>query len=663
MINPIDGFRLARTKLRTRRIRLATTVIISSLLFAVLAFLGALTEGVVRSLNSFSKEGYGQRYFVQASPVMYSGVLGEDASIIDSLRPVQRDLIAQKKTTAKKLNITYDENTDQTLPLQISKGMNGATDTYLNFMSKVVIDLMNARNRDIPGSDYESFAKVAKTAGSVATYQSTAGISRQMGAPGTASGTLTVLIAGKETPALRADNINAINGINSITQTGWRGADEALIQPFILPGQTMAVKADGSIPVVAPYGAAEEILGLKPLPQTASTEQKLSRLVEVRKGIAGHTAQICFRNGTSADLFAQAIQQQKEIEANKSNKEYVKPSLIYQVPDKACGEVTIKSDTRNAEEKKQAATQRTFDTQFGNYTEPTQGIVNIRIIGISREMNTDYSLSASSILTSLLGSSMGDGWVSPLKALSDNPITKKAQGGSVNELPRGSVQYYAEFQSLANAKAFIAQQTCDEAITVNTGGGNVMVVTKNGPPTADLAAACANSGKPFTVSPYGNSAGAVEEFRKAIWKFARIAILIIIGIASLVMMGNVGKIIADGRRETAVFRSLGAKRFDISQIYLTYTVLLCALITLCAVTIGSVAAYLLSAHYSPNLSVSAVIIYNAQDIHTQFVLYGLNPMYIAAIAGIVLVAGLISSGIPLLTNMRRNPIRDMRDDS
>ena len=160
-----------------------------------------------------------------------------------------------------------------------------------------------------------------------------------------------------------------------------------------------------------------------------------------------------------------------------------------------------------------------------------------------------------------------------------------------------------------------------------------------------------------------SSAGAIEEFRSIFWKISRFVLLAIVIIAALIMMGNVGKIIADSRRETAVFRALGAKRLDISQIYLTFTVLICAFITVMSLALGSLAAYFVHQRYTDELSVQAVLTYNAQDLHKQFSLFGVNPLYIGAIAGLVLIAGLLAASLPLLTNTRRNPIRDMRDDT
>jgi ABC-type antimicrobial peptide transport system permease subunit len=128
-------------------------------------------------------------------------------------------------------------------------------------------------------------------------------------------------------------------------------------------------------------------------------------------------------------------------------------------------------------------------------------------------------------------------------------------------------------------------------------------------------------------------------------------------------MGIVGKIIADSRRETAVFRALGATRFAVAQIYLTYSLFIAAFIMLLAFVVGSGTALLLSNRLSPDASVSAVLAYNAQDVHKQFTFYGLDITYVAIVLCMVVLAALLSTVLPLLTNMRRNPIRDMRDEN
>jgi ABC-type antimicrobial peptide transport system permease subunit len=183
----------------------------------------------------------------------------------------------------------------------------------------------------------------------------------------------------------------------------------------------------------------------------------------------------------------------------------------------------------------------------------------------------------------------------------------------------------------------------------------------SGPPAIGFDS-CVNSGKPLTISPYGNNAGAVEEFRRGFWLVTRYIILAIVILASLIMMGNVGKIIADSRRETAVFRALGAKRFDVGQIYITYSMMLAGLLFASSAVIGTLAAAWLDSWLRPTMSVVAVLTYNAADTNKQFWLFGFDIRLFIAIFVLIVIAAFISTIIPLSGNLRRNPIKDMRDE-
>lgn len=669
MIWPQEAVLLAGTKLKTRKIRLIITIVITSLMFGVLIFLASITEGSIHSIKSFGEEGYGRKYYVQATPLTYLNSPGTNQEIKDHFGSQQRDLVARKKASAKKLNITYDETTDMSLPIntvQVSGDNNGIPSNFANFSSPMVADYLNKKNASIPGTSYEDFTKVARQAGAKKVYSGTASGGLAFSFVGSSgAGQVSVLIDGKEDYSKLAGITTGqpdITGIASISTIGWRSSDGELLRPFVLPGQNLENGSDQSVPIIAPYSAAEEILKLKPLPQTATSDEKLNRLVEVRKGIAGKSAELCYRNTASNELLTQALQQQKDIESNKNNKDYVKPSLIYQLPVTGCGGVTIKSDKRSADEKKEAAKKKAFDIEFGQYTELEQGIISIRIIGINPDIGYSPSISANSILTSLFTSSLGaGGWISPAKAVMDNKLATKVQGGTAIDAPRTNVIYFAQFDALAEVENFIKNQTCDGLVGIQgIGGSNQSIDVSPGQTTTTN---CINQKKVLSVTPYGNSAGAIEHFRAGIWKFARFAVLVIVVLATLVMMGNVGKIIADSRRETAVFRSLGAKRLDIAEIYLTYTILISAIVAVFSLLSGSAVAIMLSNHFSPSLSVAAVLTYNAKDVHKQFTLYGFNSTYILVICCMIVVAGLLSASLPLMTNTRRNPIRDMRDES
>lgn len=647
MIRSLDAFKLARTKLKTRRIRLAITLIVMSLMFAALSFLAFFVEGGIRSLTEFSKEGYGSSVYVSVQTNVYSEY--ENAELSAIIKPQNDALVAQKKALAKKLNLTYDEKIDLYLPLQQIQNVGGESLTMPNGMSKITQEALAAQNNAIPGMKYSDFAKTVRQAGAQTTYQSTS----QMGFYMPNSGNITVLKDGKEVyAATKQQSFGPPSGINSLAQLGVTQMDEGLLAPFVLQNQSMQAGQDGSIPIVAPFSAAEEILGLKKLGATANADAKLERLITVRKEIAGKTALLCYRNSASQSLLQQAIEQRDQIESNKNNKEYVKPTLLYALPTTACGATTIASDKRTAEEKKQAANQKTFDTTFGHSEEPEQGTITVRIIGLASDIPTSTSAGLTSIFTSIFSSYTGVSWATPAGAISEGSLAAKAFGGTLASRPVGQTMYYAKFASLDSAKQFIKQNDCSSEASYDGG------LTMN-----EYAKKCIASGKLFTIMPYGNNAGAIQELRQGIWQIGRYLLLAILVIASIVMMGTLGKIIADSRRETAVFRALGAKRFDISQIYITYAMLISLLITVISITVGAIGAYYVNNLYSPSLSVNAVLAYNASDPHKQFTLFGVNPLYIAIIVGLIIASALISAIIPLLANMRRNPIRDMRDES
>ncbi len=651
MIGIYDTVLLARTKLKTRRIRLTILLVTMSVMFAGLVFVANVASGIVHSLQTFGKEGYGGRFLVEAHPITYQ-VYG-DTALTDQLKPKQDALIAEKTALAKKLDVPYDAASDGSLYYTVQHIGPSNDQPILNF-SPLATAALNDQNKTIPGITFGDFADRATTAGAVSTYQS-ASSNGNIFQGGGNNGGVSVLADGKEDYSNDKRSQYSPTGLQSIQTLGWSQTDDRLLKPFLLDGQTTKVGADGSVPIVAPFSAAEQILGLTSLPATATSAQKLQRLIDVRKKVAGTMAQLCYRNGASQELLQKAIQQQSEIAANKGKSGYSAPHLQYNLPTQACGETTVKQDTRTYDEKQADAAQQKFTDAFTPSAAPVQGIVTLRVVGVSSDVNTGSSLSAAGILGGVLGSTIGTGWFSPASAFTAGSLATQAQGGTVADQPIAQQVYYAEFSSLNAAKSFINATDC------NTNGTGMMQI--NGPydPNAEVIK-CSAQNKPFSVAPYGNNAGAIASFKHNIWKVLKFVLLAVVVIAIIVMVGTFGRVIADSRRETAVFRSLGASRFSISQIYLTYTAMVSVLVIIIALVIGTVGAEVLNSHFSPAISINAVLIYSAHDPHMQFSLIGFNAVYLGAIAGLVLVVGLVSAVIPLLMNMRRNPIRDMRDE-
>lgn len=650
MIFARDAFLLARTKLKLRLVRLSVTIFISSLLFAALIFVGLIAAGSINSANSFSKEGFSGRYLVSASPVTYYYMSSDgNGELVKSLQPIQDSLVASKKAAAKKLNIAYNSQEDMNLPIMENKQPNGVIEKYVNSQSQSTKDYVNKLNLQKTVLSYDSFKHLAASGGASKTYRST--YLNMYSLPANSTATYKVLDPKKpETPVNTVSTMNGMpKGLDSITQYGWSRFDDDLLKPFLLAGQNLEIGKDGSIPIIAPFSAAEEMLGLKAPSNTAATAEKLKHIQAVREGLVGKTAQVCYRNSVSAALFQKAVDQQKDIDANKNNKDYVMPSLIYNVPASDCAPTTIKADTRTDEEKTADANQKLFIAQFGEPTEQEQVIATIRLVGVTSEPDTNFSFSAESMMRNILQSSLGTGWFLPASITKDNQTAAKVFGsGDFDKLAIENVVYYAEFNTLAETKKFIESNSCPNQ-------------NNFGPPTEGFES-CVDNGKPFRISPYGNNEGAIAEFKHGFWNFFKYVILVAVIFATLIMMGNVGKIIADSRRETAVFRALGAKRFDISQVYITYSLLLAVLLFVVAAIIGTTGAILVDKSLSPAASLSAVLAYNSTDINKQFHLFAFDWRILLGVFGLIVLSAILSTVGPLSGNLSRNPIKDMRDE-
>ena len=168
-------------------------------------------------------------------------------------------------------------------------------------------------------------------------------------------------------------------------------------------------------------------------------------------------------------------------------------------------------------------------------------------------------------------------------------------------------------------------------------------------------------GKP-SLMYFGSNSVLIEQITDMVVKTLGVAAAIVAAIAALIMMGMVGRVIGDSRRETAVFRAIGAKRNDIRAIYTIYTVLLSAFIALSSLVIGAAGALWVDRTYSNYATVKAQLMYVGADSGTQFHLIGLWWEALLVVVGLVIAAGLISMLLPLARNLARNPIRDMRDE-
>lgn len=636
MIRFHDSIVLAHTKLRTHKVRTGITIGVAGILFGLIFSGVFVAQGVFDSVERFNSEGLADRSIVAISK--YGGDYfsafnnDENGDFIAEVKQAHADKVALKSAAAKKYSIDYDPKTEDPFPIETD------TDTGKERISDVALrsdlvqtlaeqrDTMNYEPLDIDAflSPYDS-AKVLEGNAHVQPK----------------NGTLLPMEDGKEKILTdRQDEIRYRFGGEDIPVV--RVLNASVAAPFIT--DKSGVQA-GELPGVVSFGYAEKLLGLEPLTKDSTNDQKLARLQEVRQRISEVTAAFCYRNEASQQLLAQATRQRDDIERNKANKDYKKPSLMYALPsEESCGAVTVVEDTRTEAEKKAAANIVAYQKEIGEYIgEPEQQKVILRAIGLSGDgLGTGMSTNVGDMVVAMLGSWLyyTPNWSIPADLLAEaSPELRPealfgehslAAGGGKNNIFR-SDEYMVEFADKDEARAALDRSS--------TGPSGIMVM------------------------PYGSGVLFIDQLKQWFAIGVRYALALVGGVALIILASLIGRMVSDGRRESAVFRAIGAKRIDIGSIYGMYAFLLSLRVALFALVVGLVVSLAVDLWLSADATVGARLAYAAVDTSKSFHFIGFGSWYIPAMVGIIVMTGLLASTIPIFLGSRRNPIKDMRDDT
>ncbi len=646
MMRTADAATLAYTKFKTRRIRLAIAVVVSGLLFVAFSAASFVARGAISSIDSFSKEGFASRYITSVQPFT-SDEYGyyNNKDLIAQAKILDKKLVADKKAEAIKIGIQYDATTER-LAVSKSNGPNGEEETLDMSAPQVQSILQAKREQDSKKllDRLQEFKTIYEVKG---IYNGiTLSSSGMPSAPDITPPTISIIKDGKEITEQTNTSYNpTVLGIEGV-RSGWTLLDDEMLKPFLLNGQTADIGVDGTIPIVAPYSAAEEILGLKKLGDSAKNAEKLDRLKSVRSNAAGKTFSVCFRNTTSTERLQQTVDQQRELLNSKNNKNYVKPDLMYDKSANVCEDVVAVRDVRDADQKLLDKNTELFQQKFGKQV-AQQRKLTFRIVGVVADPPNFGSFNIESLVGELLVSNLGSGWFSPLSATVALPELNKYIA-SVDKTVSFSSLKYVELGSAAQTKAFAKEQACSPVSFSSMGPG--------------LPQECEQNKQYFSINSFGSNSVAMESVRTGFSKYFVRALLFASMISALILMGTVGRVIADSRRETAVFRAIGAKRLDIAQIYVTYVVMIGLTVCVFAVGAGNLIAQILDSKYQGALTVKALLAYNSSDLSKTFRIITFDRQDMFLLAGIIMAGSLLSALGPLVSNLKRNPIKDMRDE-
>lgn len=641
MIRFSDAIVLACTKLRTHKVRTGVAVGIAGILFGLILGVIFVSQGVFDSLARFDKEGLNNRPLIGVmhldSPSRVFDLV-EDEDFIDEVKRVHAQEVAKKQAAAKKYAIPYNPERDDPTPVLID---DSTKKEYIENISHQSVEIA-AQARQKPSTF--SIHEIIKP---YATAEILEGNKDLVGLP---DATLEHMKDGKEF-SLESKEVQGDSGFNGSGSRSLSVLNQSIAEPFINKDNQFNT-TKGELPVIMPFKDAEKLLNLKPLEKKASTQEKYDRLAEVRKRSSEITVSFCYRNKASQQLLEDARSQAAYEKKNKNKEDYIKPSIQYELPEEdSCGAVTRIADRRTAKEKDFDERKIAFEKELGVYIgEPEQYKLNLRAVGISGDAPSlsNSVIDVNGMVNSILGSWLGyDTWIIPGGLLqqvpaADRPAVIFGDGDTEKELSSRSAQarltgaYTVEFKSKDEARRFIEAHSAGE-VAVSEG----MVI----------------------VQPFGSNLLLIQDMKDR-FAVALGWMLLVVGSVAVVILGSIiGRTVSEGRRESAIFRAIGARRTDISLVYGAYAFLLSLRVVLFTVVLGIVLALGVEIWIGKEATLAVRYAYAATETDASFHFLGLLAPYTLIVIATIIVFGMIASIIPMIASARRNPINDMRNDT
>jgi len=147
-----------------------------------------------------------------------------------------------------------------------------------------------------------------------------------------------------------------------------------------------------------------------------------------------------------------------------------------------------------------------------------------------------------------------------------------------------------------------------------------------------------------------------------LWSLLKYVVGFFFIVTAVFLFFTTSKVIGESRRETGVFRAIGAKRLDIAKIYIIYTIIITSL----AYIIGLVFSIILMTYITivkgPELSVSATNLTGNYNDIVNVTFIGFDFVQLLGILMLAIAAGLIGGIIPIVRNVMIDPIKAMRTE-
>jgi hypothetical protein len=651
MIRPRYTLKLARTKLRSKRGMLLASTIIASLLFAALIACIIVFTAAEKSANDFIKKAGNDKYLVQVRPYIPHEVLGytRDFSLeeIRGIKAFEIEYYNNLEEKYKAAGVAYDKSAETSVIIPDifkSESLPAEQRVTIDRQSPVADAWFAKKLRDYSITAPNTLQKL-KELGS--TYGAS-GYYIQIQTPIPPLPSSRLIIDKKEdfsVSEMKRDGPTSYDSlINSAYNNYYQFQDDALLQRYLLTKDTSGLKG---IPVIITSQEASSLFGkefdIGKEPKDDS--EKRIWLKNIQEKLNGHIYQACTRNSAEQTLLTKIQRDYAEIQNNKDIKDYKAPSLQHLHPATPCGDITIKQDTRTSAEKQLQAKAEEQQRKLGTYVAPEHYLTTFQIVGIMHaQPYSNYNASVESYIKNLLSpQDYSMSAIIPLQLYEKLPDNLKIDSritlpstASQEEQTKNFAMRILEFSSIDQARSFLSNEAC-----------------------AGMELKCA---KPFSADPYGSNYLLIDEIGKLFRKIINIALPVLLGLALVIMWLTISRIMAENRKETAAYRAMGAKRSDIATIYFTYVLLIALRIAAISLILGIGIAYLTDQIYGARLNDIALSSFGIISDDIRFSLFNLSSPLIWAVVGIIFVVSMVASIQPLIRNVMRSPIQDMRED-
>lgn len=164
------------------------------------------------------------------------------------------------------------------------------------------------------------------------------------------------------------------------------------------------------------------------------------------------------------------------------------------------------------------------------------------------------------------------------------------------------------------------------------------------------------------LSIIGNASLEFEEVITTFWGFFRWVLLFFAAVTASFLFVTMSKIISDSRKETGVFRAMGAQRLDIAKIYVIYITIVSTLAYILAFLMSLGITAWMTRSQGPGLSATLTDIIGNFDKAFEVSFVGLDPVQLGVIWFAAVIVGVIGGAIPIARNVLQDPIKAMRSE-